>query len=165
MTSLPSSSSGSHPRTRLNERNFLKESVGCSHKRRTSFLSQPNRPGGVTFLTIIEVVLGVLLLLGVVATKVQFMHRIRWSVESATILLLILAITSFCLAYGFWSGKAWAWTIGMALAVFGIIFSVFSLYVRPTLGEVIYLLANLIVIYYLIQPRIHGYFGRHMPQK
>ena len=128
-------------------------------------MPQQNRPGGITFLTVIEAVLGVLLLLGVIATRVEFMHHIRWSVESATILLLILAIMSFCLAFGFWSGKAWAWISGMALAVFGIILSVYSLYVRPTLGEVIYLLANLLIIYYLIQPRIHGYFGTPIPQK
>lgn len=165
MTSSLSSSNGSHQRTTLNERNYLRRSANCSHKRRTSFLSQRNRPGGITFLTIIEALLGLLLLLGVIATRVEFMHHIRWSVESATILLLILAIISFCLAYGFWSGKAWAWSGGMALAVFGIILSVFSLYVRPTLGELIYLLANLLVIYYLMQPRIHGYFGRHTSQK
>lgn len=127
-------------------------------------MSLRNRPGGITFLTIIETVLGLLLVLGVIATRVEIVRHIRWSIESAALLLIVLAVMSFSLAYGFWVGKAWAWTGGMALAVFAIIFSVFSLFVRPTLGEVIYLLANLFVIYYLMQPRIQGYFGRNISQ-
>jgi len=121
-------------------------------------LSQRNRPSGIILLVILETVLGVLLLLGAVGRRVE---RASWTLESAATFLLILAALNFCLAFGLWTGKTWAWIGGIGLAVFGIIFSVFVLFIRPTIGEGVYLIMNTVMIYFLIQPRVQRHFGHN----
>ena len=122
-------------------------------------MSQRNRPSGITLLVILEIVLGILLLFGAVGRRVE---RASWSLESAATFLIILAVLSFCLAFGLWTGKTWAWMGGIGLAVFGIIFSVFMLFLRPTIGEGIYLIANTVMIYFLIQPHVQQHFGHNI---
>ncbi|MGA2783138.1 MAG: hypothetical protein ABSF09_00365 [Candidatus Bathyarchaeia archaeon] len=121
-------------------------------------MSKPKRPAAVTLLAILEVSLATLALLVVAAARFELIQHIRWSVESLTIILLILAGFELALAYGFWTGKAWAWTVGLLFAILGTAISIFALYVRPTPGEVIYLVIDLTVIYFLMQPRVHQYF-------
>jgi len=120
-------------------------------------LSQQNRPSGIIVLVILEIVLGVLLLLGAI---VRHEHASR-NVESAGTFMIILAALSFGFAFGLWFGKTWAWIGSIGLAVIGIIFSVFILFIRPTFGEGIYLIANTVMIYFLIQPRIQRHFGHN----
>ena len=115
-------------------------------------MSGRNRPRGVAILAVLEFVLGVLLLLGAFRRSFEIM-------QSAAIFLMIFAAVSFCLAFGIWTGKAWAWLGGVGLTVFGIILSVFTLFIKPTVGEGIYLILNIVMIYFLIQPRIHRFFG------
>jgi len=74
---------------------------------------------------------------------------------------MILAALSFCFAFGLWIGKTWAWIGSIGLTVLGIIFSVLILFIRPTIGEGVYLIANMVMIYFLIQPRVQRHFGRN----
>ena len=123
-------------------------------------MSERNRPSGITLLVILEIVLGVLLLLGVIGRGMDTIHQ-SWTLESTATFLVILAALSFCLAFGIWTGKAWAWMGGIGLAVFGIIFAVFILFIRPTIGVGIYLITNTVMIYFLIQPRVQRHFGHN----
>ena len=116
------------------------------------------RPAAVTLLAFLELSLATLAILVVAAARFELIRHIRWSVESLTIILLILAGFELALAYGFWTGKGWAWTVGLLFAILGTAISIFALYVRPTPGEVIYLVIDLTVIYFLMQPRVHQYF-------
>ncbi|MGA3297443.1 MAG: hypothetical protein ABSD41_08325 [Candidatus Bathyarchaeia archaeon] len=116
------------------------------------------RPAAVTLLAFLEISLATLAILVVAAARFELIRHIRWSVESLTIILLILAGFELALAYGFWTGKGWAWTVGLLFAILGTAISIFALYVRPTPGEVIYLVIDLTVIYFLMQPRVHQYF-------
>jgi uncharacterized membrane protein (DUF2068 family) len=117
-------------------------------------LSQRNRPTGIIVLVILEIVLGLLLLSGAVLRH----ERASGNLWAGTF-MLILAALSFCFAFGLWIGKTWAWIGSIGLAVLGIIFSVFLLFVRPTFGEGIYLIGNTVMIYFLIQPRVQRHFG------
>jgi len=74
--------------------------------------------------------------------------------------LLGFALIDFILAYGLWSGRGWAWIVSLAFAVLGIIFSVVSLFVRPRIGEFVSLIIDLVIVYYLMQPRVQAYFRR-----
>lgn len=121
-------------------------------------MSKPKRPTAITILAILEASLGTLALLFVAAARFELIQPMRWSVESLTIILLILGGFELALAYGFWTGKGWAWTVGLLFAILGTAVSIFALYVRPTPGEVIYLVIDLTVIYFLMQPRVHQYF-------
>ena len=76
------------------------------------------------------------------------------------VILLVLALVEFVLAYGLWSGMSWAWVASLGFALLGIVFAIFSLFLRPGVGEIISLVVNLVIVYYLMQPRIHSYFGK-----
>jgi len=69
------------------------------------------------------------------------------------IVLLILAILGFIMTWGLWSGKSWARTITMILAIIGIVTGIFSL---P--GSLISILINIVILYYLTRPHIQAYY-------
>jgi len=131
-------------------------------------LSTVRRPFGVTLVTILQVLLGILVLLGGVAlTSVGFVlpeiiPHVRWFALRSLIFglgLLVFALIDFTLAFGLWNGKGWAWIGSLAFALIGIIFSVLSLFVNPRIGELVSLIIDLVIVYYLMQPRVHAYFG------
>ena len=66
--------------------------------------------------------------------------------------LVVFAFVEFILAYGLWKGKGWAWIGSLIFAVIGLVFSAFTLFMRPRVGEVIALVLNLVIMYYLMQP-------------
>ena len=123
------------------------------------------RPLPVTVLAILELCLAGLAILGILALNFEAMRHVRWSVESFTVILLLLAIVELALAYGFLSGKNWAWMFGLLFAVLGTAVSIFSLYLTFRPGGLLYLIIDLIVIYYLMQPRVQQYFHREKPRK
>jgi hypothetical protein len=69
------------------------------------------------------------------------------------IVLLILAVLGFIMTWGLWSGKSWARTITMILAVISIVTGIFSL---P--GSLISILISIALIYYLTRPHIKAYY-------
>jgi len=69
------------------------------------------------------------------------------------LVLLILAVLGFIMTWGLWSGKSWARTITMILAVISIVTGIFSL---P--GSLISILIAIVILYYLRQPEIIDYF-------
>jgi hypothetical protein len=132
-------------------------------------LSARQHPNGVTLLVLLQVLLGVLFLLGVFALTVfgfglpEVVPHVRFfSVRLfvVVIILFLLAAIEFVLAYGLWNGMRWAWGASLAFAVLGVVFFVFSLFLRPGLGEIASLIIDLLVLYYLIQPRVQAYFGK-----
>jgi hypothetical protein len=69
------------------------------------------------------------------------------------IVLLIIAVVGFIMMWGLWSGKSWARTITMILAVISIITGLFSL---P--GSLISILIEIVILYYLTRPHIKAYY-------
>jgi len=59
-----------------------------------------------------------------------------------------------------WKGKGWAWIGSLIFAVIGLVFSAFTLFMRPRVGEAIALVLNLVIMYYLMQPRVQSYLGK-----
>ena len=132
-------------------------------------MTTSERPYGVTLLSALHILLGVLLLLGGLALlTVEFVlpemfPHFRWFAMRSTTIgigLLVFALIDFVLAYGLWSGRGWAWTVSLIFAVIGIVISVLSLFVRPGFGELLSLILYLVIIYYLMQPRVQAVFGR-----
>jgi uncharacterized membrane protein (DUF2068 family) len=132
-------------------------------------LTVRQRPRGVKLLSTLQVLLGTLFLLGAFSTAVagfglpeMFPHvrifPVRLLVVAAV--LLVLAAVEFVLAFGAWSGKRWAWSACLAFAVLAVVFFVFSLFLRPGLGEVASLIIGILVLYYLMQPKVEAYFGK-----
>jgi uncharacterized membrane protein (DUF2068 family) len=91
-----------------------------------------------------------------------FPHVLRFAVRSALvgIGLLVFASIAFILSYGLWNGKGWAWIAALIFALLGIVLSVLSLFLRPGIGELISLIIDLLIVYYLMQPRVQAHFAR-----
>jgi hypothetical protein len=129
----------------------------------------PRRPFGVTLLTALQILLGILVLLGGVAQLFvgfvlpEMFPHVRFFAPRSILSglgLIALALIDFILAFGLWHGKKWAWVASLIFAVIGIGFSVFSLFIRPRVGEFVSLILDLVILYYLMQPRVQSFFGR-----
>ena len=123
-------------------------------------------PLGVSILTVLQMLLGVLLLLGVFAQTVAGLRLtevvphvslfpVRFSVVILT--LFILAAFDFVLAYGLWNGSSWAWKISLVFEVVGIAFFTFSIFLRPGIGEITSLIIDVLALYCLMQPNAQSY--------
>jgi predicted membrane protein len=71
------------------------------------------------------------------------------------LVLLLIGLFSFVVAYGFWNGLGWAWTIGIILNILGVLSNLASL---P--GGIFGLLLNGLILYYLTRPHVKRYFGK-----
>ena len=120
-------------------------------------------------LALLQVLLGILFLLGVFALTVigfglpEVFPHVRFlpvRLFVVVIGLLFVAAIEFLLAFGVWNGMGWAWGASLAFAVLGIAFFVFSLFLRPGIGEIASLIIDLLVLYYLMQPRVQAYFRK-----
>ena len=127
------------------------------------------RPFGVTLAAVLQILLGILELVGGVAVAFvsfvlpEMFPHVRFFAPRSVFSglgLVAFALIDFILAYGLWKGKGWAWFASIIFAVIGLVFSALSLFMRPRLGEGISLILNVVIIYYLMQPRVQSYFGK-----
>ena len=127
-------------------------------------MSLNQRPSGVTALAILEITLGVLLFTGFMFAFFPSLTaaHLRFRPIAGTVLLL-LATVDFILAYCLWNGKSWAWPTAMVFSLVGIIFSGFMLFLRPALGGMASLIIEILILYYLMQPKVQRHFGRSKP--
>ena len=132
-------------------------------------MPQTTRPFGITLLAVLQIILGILELIGAVAVAFisfvlpeMFPHVRFFAPRSmfSGLVLLVFAFVQFILAYGLWKGKGWAWVGSLIFAVIGLVFSALTLFMRLRVGEVVALVLNLVIIYYLMQPRVQSYFGK-----
>jgi uncharacterized membrane protein (DUF2068 family) len=132
-------------------------------------LSARQRPSAISILVALQVLLGVLFLFGVFSLTVlrlsltEVVPHVRlFPVRLFVVVVALLAFAAieFVLAFGLWSRMSWAWWGSLAFAVLGIVFFVLSLFLRPGLGEIASLILDLLVLYYLMQPRVQAYFGQ-----
>jgi hypothetical protein len=132
-------------------------------------LQHTPRPFGITVLAVLQIILGILELLGAfVVAFVSFVlpemfpHVRFFATRSmfSGLVLVAFAFVEFILAYGLWRGQGWAWIGSLIFAVIVLVFSAFTLFMRLRVGEVIALVLNLVIIYYLMQPRVQSYFGK-----
>jgi hypothetical protein len=69
--------------------------------------------------------------------------------------MLVIGVLSFVVAYGYWNGLSWAWTIGIVITVIGLIVDLVSL---PQ--SIIGLILSGIILYYLTRPNVKRWFGK-----
>jgi len=126
-----------------------------------------SRPLGVTILAILALIaaipalLGGLALVGVATfgTEVPVPDTFMYAVGAGT---LLYAGLSLILAYGFWTTQSWAWVAGIALQVLGIVTAVsqFANGDRYLASMIAGLVLPVVIIVYLLQPRVRAAFGR-----
>jgi hypothetical protein len=127
------------------------------------------RPMGITILAVLSAIGGVLGILGGVAliglgglaaastgTAAYFGLGAIWGV-----ILLATAIASLAFASGAWTLKPWAWPLGVALAIISLALSALTVISGGDIsGQIISVVIQAIILYYLFQPSIKALFGR-----
>lgn len=127
------------------------------------------RPMGITVLAVLSAIGGVLGILGGVAL-IGLGGLAAASTGSAAffglgaiwgVLLLATAVASLAFAYGAWTLKPWAWPLGVALAIISLALSALTIISGGDIsGQVISVVIQAIILYYLFQPSIKALFGR-----
>lgn len=127
------------------------------------------RPMGITILAVLSAIGGVLGILGGIAL-VGLGGLAAASTGSAAffglgaiwgILLLATAVASLAFAYGAWTLKPWAWPLGVALAIISLALSALTVISGGDIsGQIISVVIQAIILYYLFQPSIKALFGR-----
>lgn len=128
------------------------------------------RPTGVTILAILEIIGSVLLLLGAAAFFALgalagaaldgdlvggFFGALGAAIGGV---LVVMALIGFLLAYGFWTGKGWAWILGLIFSIIGILLGLVTIIGNPS--SIITIIINGLIIYYLTRPHVKAWFGR-----
>jgi hypothetical protein len=83
----------------------------------------------------------------------------------AGIIVLIIAIIAFMLAYGFLKGRGWAWTLAMVLLFLSIIFDIISWALSgfnpaSIVSTIISIIIAVVIIIYLMRPNVKAWFGK-----
>ncbi len=126
--------------------------------------SQP-RPTGVTIRALLQVISGIIaIVFG--AFFGALMGGIGMGVGSDLMdsefagifgifggITVALGIMSFVMAWGLLKGKTWAWTITLILTVISLIFDIPSM-------NIIGIIIDIIILYYLFRPHVKAYFGK-----
>jgi hypothetical protein len=127
------------------------------------------RPFGVTFLAIVAGIAGLFALwraavfmgwvnFSFVGNEVSFPNP-QWG---QVIWAILLAAIWFWVAQGFWSMRAYAWTFGIYISLFTLMFSFFAILGSATLeSEFVAMLTALIVFMYLNAPGVRDQFMEH----
>jgi len=116
-------------------------------------MSTQQRPTGITVLAVLAALGGALGVLGGLF--------ILSSSPILGIAVLALGLLNLAFAYGAWTLKPWAWTLGVALEVISLLGSVVSIASGASVvNQIINVSVALTILYYLFRRDIKGAFGR-----
>jgi uncharacterized membrane protein HdeD (DUF308 family) len=138
-------------------------------------MSTKTRPTGVTILAVLEIIGGIFSLLAAAAFfalgalvgeagmgMVEELPGIGFLAGALAALLggvfIIAGLVAFLLAYGFWTGRGWAWILGIIFSIVGIVLGVVSLIGNS--ASIVGILINILIIYYLTRTHVKEWFGR-----
>ena len=135
------------------------------------------RPLGVTLLGVLALLLGILYLIGAMGSFLVLGLPLselegeipQFIIDNADIIfttmgaiLLIFAVISFLLAYGFFKGRPWSWILGIVLGILSIISSVVNLLIYQTTSNLVSTIVTIIIValflFYLTRPSVKGFF-------
>lgn len=126
------------------------------------------RPTGVTIIAVLAAIGGVFGLLGGL-TLIGLGGFIAASGVAGGalapilgLLLLAYGVLALVLAYGFWTLKPWAWTLGIGLQAAGIVINILQFVNDSTqlVSAIVSIAISAAVIWYLYQPNVKAAFGR-----
>jgi len=120
------------------------------------------RPTGITILAVLAGIGGVFGLLG--GFGVLFVGGVVASPAVMVLGLCALAYAALLIAfaYGAWTLKPWAWALGVAVAIFGIVVAILQVVLGGSsiFSQIISIVIDGAILYYLNQPSIKALFGR-----
>jgi hypothetical protein len=118
---------------------------------------QRDRPIGITIIAILMIISGILFIIGGIGLTALGVLSIAFL--AGGIGSIILGIASLVVAWGLLKGAGWAWIITLIITVISIIVNIASLAGGQT-ANIIGIIINGIIIYYLYRPNVKAYFGR-----
>jgi hypothetical protein len=124
------------------------------------------RPTGVTIIAVLSAIGGVLGLLAALALlgfgAVSGASGLGGLAFVAGLIILVYAVLSLAVAYGFWTLKPWAWPLGVGVQVLGIVQAVLNYMNNSSniVGLVISLAIAGVILWYLFQSHVKAAFGR-----
>jgi hypothetical protein len=146
------------------------------------------RPIGVVIIALLELLLGVIIVLGAMglfllaglSTSEEVRRQIssdlpQWVIDNAVLVFgslgaisLLIGMVALLVGYGFWTAKSWAWTVGVIFAVI----TIFSAFIDPLVygfensnwlpGLLLSLLFSWAILFYLNRPNVKTYFGKEI---
>ena len=121
-------------------------------------MSYKVRPFGVTLLAILVIVSGVIAIVGGIffvtiagLLDIDFLGAMSGIVAGV---LVALGVASFVMAWGLLGGKPWAWTATLVLTIISVIFELAA-------ANIVGLIIDAIVLYYLFRPHVKAFFGKN----
>ncbi len=117
-------------------------------------VQQQQRPLGITILAVLAFLGGLLNLftgIGIVGLLPIY-----------GLLLLIVGVAALAFGYGAWTGKPWAWTLGIGLYALNVVLQIIFLIIGwATITSIIIpIVIAAVIIYYLMTPDVKKFFGR-----
>ena len=124
-------------------------------------MSTQVRPTGVTILAILEIISGIIAIAFALffGAMMGSMGSSMFGNGGAAIIgviggiVVVLGLISFVMAWGLLKGKSWAWTITLILTIISLIFDLPSM-------NIIGIIIDVIILYYLYRPHVKAYFGK-----
>lgn|SRR5688572_27845893 len=115
---------------------------------------QRERPFGVTIIALLAVLGGIgSILLGFIGLIIPILGIILGGI------FVIIGLSYFVVAYGLWNGRSWAWILTILISALGIVVGLVSIMIG-TGGSLLFIIVNVIIIYYLFKPDVKTYFGK-----
>jgi len=138
-----------------------------------------DRPIGITLIAILNIVIGILLILGALSfaalaglavsgygpdlipglTDLPYLDIMMALGGIIAVVLIIVALVEFIMAWGLLKGKGWAWILSIVFMFLTIALGFLSL-VHPTAFNLIGLAIDALIVYYLFRPNVKAFFGR-----
>ena len=119
------------------------------------------RPTGLTILAVLAAISGIVGLFG--GFVVTFGGTVLFG-QAGTILgiaLLALSALTLAFAWGAWTMQPWAWPLGVVIAAGQIVFAILWIIGGASaLSQIVNIVVNGAILYYLNQPGIKSLFGR-----
>jgi hypothetical protein len=78
------------------------------------------------------------------------------------IIVIILGIVSFIVAYGLLKGAGWAWSLTVVLSIVSIVLNAISI-ATGNFGGILSIIISAIILYYLYRPHVKSFFGKGKP--
>lgn len=141
-------------------------------------MQSAKRPTGVTIIAILNIIGGILMLIGGIALVTiaavlpeAFEQGMGSGMSDMSAgmygalgvgmggIILVLGIISFIVAYGLWKGKSWAWTLTVVLSIISIALNAISI-ASANFGGIINIIISAVILYYLYRPHVKAYFGK-----
>jgi len=124
-------------------------------------MSTAVRPTGVTILAVLEIISGAIaitfgIFFGAMmgSAGMGMMGRDYGAVMGLiSSVVVALGAVSFVMAWGLLKGKPWAWTVTLILTIISLIFDLPSV-------NIIGLIIDVVILYYLFRPHVKAYFGK-----